>query len=520
MNKRVISLLSLIALLSGCSNKTTLVFVPYEKYMEERQTNIDYEDDYIYQHKDVSPIETVDGNISSLKDLLNKDKSGFIHETIPNKGERKLLVVPIYFTDSDISNQSDKTIYLQNAFFGDTKRTNYDSLTGYYNKTSYGQIKLTGEVAPWFNLGIASNQWTSIASTYHSASSAIVSKAIGWLKENSQIDFSKYDTDNDGYIDGVYAIYDHPQDKNNKDTLFWAYTYYTRENEFEGNSSAPYLNNYSWTSMDVICQKDLKSYTNYLIHETGHLFGLSDYYNTFTGDSYHYQPTGYFDMMDYNIGDHSSFSKYLLNYVSPKVVKDNIKTTIELKPFIESGDCLLIPSSDYHDSPFGEYLLLEYFSPTGLNKYEGSFSYVDKDGNQGIYRYPNHYGVKIYHVNASLGYYVKGFRTQFICRVDDPDAASKIGESKTGIDYIYSNTITDKEAQNNKPVLYHLLESSGNNTFINSVPANNNTLFKTGSDFGISKFTDFTFDNGEKVNFKMSVKEMSTNKVTLEIETK
>ena len=70
MNKRVISLLSLIALLSGCSNKTTLVFIPYEKYMEEIQTNIDYEDDYIYQNKDVSPIETVDGNISSLKDLL------------------------------------------------------------------------------------------------------------------------------------------------------------------------------------------------------------------------------------------------------------------------------------------------------------------------------------------------------------------------------------------------------------------------------------------------------------------
>ena len=61
MNKRVLSLLSLIALLSGCSNKTTLVFVPYEKYMEEKQTNIDYEDDYFYQHKAVSPIKTVDG---------------------------------------------------------------------------------------------------------------------------------------------------------------------------------------------------------------------------------------------------------------------------------------------------------------------------------------------------------------------------------------------------------------------------------------------------------------------------
>ena len=88
--------------------------------------------------------------------------------------------------------------------------------------------------------------------------------------------------------------------------------------------------------------------------------------------------------------------------------------------------------------------MVEYFTPDGLNKFEGSYSYTDKNGNKGIYQYPQHHGIRIYHVNASLGYFVKSALTEtFVCDAFDQDAASKIEGKNVGIDYIYSNTVRD-----------------------------------------------------------------------------
>ena len=486
---------------------------------------VNYEDEHFYRLSETKPISYIGGEINSVHDLLAVNKTGKEKVAIPSKGDQKLLVVPVYFTDSDKSTLDEKTIYIQNAFFGDTSRTEYDSLAGYYNKSSYGQLRISGEVAPWYDLGITSSNWKKLNTTHSTASAIIAARAVDYIKEHNLMDLSGYDLDEDDNIDGVYVIYDHPFDKNNtSDSLYWAFVYYTYPGDNGLNKEAPYLNDYAWTSINAITDvgslKDNKSYTNYLIHECGHLFGLSDYYNVlYTGGSnFHYQPTGSFDMMDYNIGDHSAFSKYLLKWTSPMVLKESQTFTYKLKPFTSSGEYILVPSSTYQDSPYGEYLLIEYFTPTGLNKYSEQFEYITGDGSKVIYRYPQHYGLKVYHVNASLGYYAQSSgRSSALAAVDDPDAEEKIKGKKIAIDYLYDNSVTDQQAESGHPVLYHLLESSGKNTFINAVPANNETLFTVGDDFGISKFMDFKFSNGESPNFKMKVTAISSEYITLEI---
>ena len=525
MNKKYISLLLLPTLLSGCSSAIKLKFVPYSTLVEEQDYMISDEGTYFKREKETSPVIYKNGTVNSLSDYLSDFKSGYKRECIESKGDRKLLVVPISFTDSETygneKKQKEKTIFLQNAFFGENSHTNYYSVAGYYNASSYGQLRITGEVAPWYQSIYSSYEIESMSPPYMTKSSMIVSQAIDFLKKT--MDLSEYDTDNDGEIDGVYAIYDHPYDENDNKDIFWAYTHYTYENEMPGlNTTAPFLNGYSWTSIDAVVQKDNRSNTNYLIHETGHLLGLTDYYNTkyIAGqDDHHYQPTGCFDMMDYNIGDHSSFSKYLFKWSSPMVVKNNIQETIKLHPFTTSGEYLLIPSTKYNNSPFSEYLLIEYFAPNGLNKFTGAYSYTDINGKEGIYRYPQFYGLRIYHVNAKLGYYIKGLTAKCICPIDDENWESKIGTNTVYLDYAYSNTIEDSKVDS-QPVLIHLLESSGKNTFKDGIPANNDTLFRTGDDFGITKFTDFTFSDGSKPNFKLKVKELSTRDITIEISTK
>ena len=517
MKKRLLSFLLIPMLLTGCSSNLKLQFVPLKSYVEAKDLMRNYEDEYLYSKKETTPVTySNDKTINDLRDLLLVNRSGYERKNILPTGERKLLVVPVYFTDSDTSTHEKKTIFIQNAFFGDTSHTNYDSVAGYYNKSSYGQLKLTGEVAPWYNTGKSSKEWANYTHTV--ASNNIACQAIDYLKTHSDIDFSQYDLDDDNNIDGVYIIYDHPQEDNTSNSLFWAYTYYTHPNDDGYNTTEPYLNNYSWTSVETIIQKDNRSYTNYLIHETGHLFGLTDYYNTLSSSktSYHYQPTGCFDMMDYNIGDHSALSKYLLKWSSPLVTKKG-NYTVKLKPLNSSGEYLLVPSSKYNNSPFSEYLLIEYFAPTGLNNYSGTFSYVDKNGNSGIYRYPQHYGLKIYHVNATLGYFVKGNNTNLICTIDDPDWESKTNGKTVGLDYAYTNSLSDSDAEKGSPTFYHLLESSGSNSFIDGVPANNGTLFKVGDDFGITKFVDYKFSNGEAVNFTLKVEKINSKEITLNI---
>jgi hypothetical protein len=203
------------------------------------------------------------------------------------------------------------------------------------------------------------------------------------------------------------------------------------------------------------------------------------------------------------------------------VLKDDVEFTYKLKPFTTSGEYILIPSASYkkNESPFNEYLLVEFFAPIGANKFNGIYSYITKDGEQGIYKYPQFYGLKIYHVNAKIGYFSNGNNTPLLCTVDDENYESIIEGKTVGLDFAYSNTIRDSEV-GKKPVLYHLLESSGKNTFKDSEPANNDTLFREGDDFGITKFVDFTFDDGSKANFKLKVKSISTKGATLEISSK
>ena len=525
MNKRIPFVILLATLLSGCSASLSLKFVPFSDYQTPLETVRDYDDGNLYSKKEVTSVSSKFGPIKDVVDANKHHKNGKVKNLFSSTGDRKLLVVPIYFTDSDTSTLDKKTVFIENAFFGETKRTEYDSVAGYYNKSSYGQLKITGEVAPWYNIGISSSDWTKISGNPSEASSIIAEKAVDWIKENNLInDLSVYDTNQDDNIDGIYVIYDHPfgdGDSDSSKSIFWAYVHFTQKGENGFNNVAPYVNGYAWTSVNAITdageKNDNKSYTNYLIHETGHLLGLNDYYNT-TGAKSFYQPTGLFDMMDYNIGDHSALSKYLLNWSSPLVVKNNTSFTYKLKAFSTTGEFILVPSSTYQDSPFGEYLLIEYFIPTGLNKCNEQFEYVSNDRDVSIYRYPQHYGLKIYHVNAALGYYkIGGGNSKCLARLDDPDYESKIGSENVGIDYVYTNSINNEDAKDGLPVFYHLLESSGQNTFIDGKPANNDTLFSVGDDFGIKTFVDYKFSNGENVNFKLKVKALSSEYATLEI---
>lgn len=121
---------------------------------------------------------------------------------------------------------------------------------------------------------------------------------------------------------------------------------------------------YSWVNYNFLFQnKGRLPDTHVLIHETGHLLGLKDYYSEDEDEQYF--ATAKFDMMDMNIGDHNAFSKMLLDWTTPYVIQK--PTTFKLHSFIKTGECIILTSS-WNQTPMDEYLLLEFYTPTGINK--------------------------------------------------------------------------------------------------------------------------------------------------------
>ncbi|MFA6675583.1 MAG: hypothetical protein WCS49_01745, partial [Bacilli bacterium] len=146
-----------------------------------------------------------------------------------------------------------------------------------------------------------------------------------------------------------------------------------------------------------------------------------------------------------------------------------------------------------YDSPFDEYLLLELYTPTGLNEFDSDYSYT---GNypQG----PSVPGLRLWHVDARLTTYLSGGWNTTL-------------SSNTMANNIYtamSNTYYSESASDYISVLgqsysdYNLLQLIRNSTSANYYPATTLTssnLFKTGSSFSMSNFYR-QFVGGENLN--------------------
>ena len=512
--KKFYSLTLLTLLLSGCNNALTLEFVKYQYIESPLQTYVEEKGDIYYRDDHITTLvveEIEDVNIKTkvyefkeLNDVTRafEDKSYSLRSNDVNNPNgsiiQNLLVVPVYFTDSSVASNAslkeEKKILLENAFFGDEKYTTYQSVASYYNRSSYGHLKLQGEVLDWMSIDQTSTEaYNEGKSSPENYSDKIAEMIVNNLDSDT---FNKYSTNKSGVLDALYIIYDHPYQtdkKNNQDSLFWAYTYHCK--------STPKVSSYSWSSFNFVGEKSLLTHrvdaTTY-IHEVGHLFGLLDYYNKGVYSPY-YQPLGFMDMMDYNLGDHSPFSKYTLNWASPKVLDMGERSSgeITIKDFSSTGDFILVPNKNYNGTPYDRYLLISFFTPKGLNNLKEfpSYEFIDKNGNRGIFTYPNQYGVLVYEVNAKLGYYKSTtIRSQKAeCFVDENP-----GVGDYVISFRYDNELTDNK---DLPV-YHLLERSGENSFFEGKSASNHTLFKFGDNFGIDTFKELSNEFG--INFKIS----------------
>lgn len=331
------------------------------------------------------------------------DQYAYRGHSCPSLGEVNILVLPVTIEGFEETATQGNLAKLDQAFnSSDLER--FESVSSYYEKSSYGQLKMNFTIPDqWFSSGLTPEELQKQAWRDDLGVSRLSLSALDWYKETyPEDDIKKYDSDKDGFVDGIWMIYSAPVMGNDPDkykklypnidiTGFWAYTLsnYVVRDEM-ANLSSPVAKMVCWAGLDFMDgygDGGIDAHT--YIHETGHMLGLKDYYSTY---SPYDCPAGSIDMMDNNIGDHCAFSKFALGWSEPIVVTE--PKTFFLPSFQDTGEFLLISSPSYNNTPFDEYFTLEFLTPTCLNKEESSSPYPD-NGLQGYSKA----GVRISHID-------------------------------------------------------------------------------------------------------------------------
>jgi M6 family metalloprotease-like protein len=448
---------------------------------------------------------------SQFSSLVNVHDLGLSSNThyLPSTGKQKLLVIPIEIKGYESWATSALKTSIQKAFFGDKSETGWESLASFYSASSYGQLSLSGTVSDFYDCGLTTSQIQG--STTNSINDAGVTKvidgAISWYKSSTGSDLTEFDNDEDGNIDGVWFLYacpDYSQDSSLGET-FWAFTSWYGDTP---SLTAPTLDTFGWASTDFIFEgygtTAVDAHT--LIHETGHMMGLEDYYDYNSVAN----PMGRVDMMDNNIIDHNAWSKFNYGWVSPFVVDQ--PGTITLRPSVTSGDCLLLPSSSgWNGTPFDEFLLLEYYTPEGVNEQDSLEGYA---GRPDLYGFSEK-GIRIYHVDARLA----------IKSTSGSSYTDKISATKTSSSYTtfaHSNTASQNLLDSSDRLIQELDCTNKRNFASGKYSADNTTLFKAGDTFTLAEYSasfpkKTTLNDGGDIPYQISIDSLTESGATLTI---
>lgn len=462
--------------------------------------------------------KALDSQVITHNTLKELHENGYPTVTFNSLGNQNLLVIPVNFKNGRTCQSNSKGCArlksdIERSFFGETEATGYESVSSFYYKSSYGYLNIQGLVTDWFDssysLSMLANAYLNddiIDPTY-----LVIREAVAWFKNTYPDLVSSFDQNHDGFIDALWIVHSENYEISNSeyDDLLWAYTYWDLGNSNVGSVKSPTANVYSWASIEFMYDGGYKlPDAHTYIHETGHLLGLDDYYSYDQDDA----PCGAIDMMDANIIDHNPFSKLLLGWVEPRIVQK--EQEYQLAPFENEGDFLIIPSGQFNGSPFDEYLIIEYYTPTNLNALDSKAPYL---GN-GIKGYSKP-GIRVFHVDSRLGlfrynYALNGYL--FSGYTENIEVDSRYLTYYTNI--AHSNTLSESI---DRCKLLTLMESSGRYTLNRGDGcASDDSLFYKLDNFGKTVYRDFTFNDGQKLLFDFVITDINDDYATLNVSNK
>lgn len=304
-------------------------------------------------------------------------------------GEAAMLTIQVEFQDVKFQDgiYSEKQLLAMidgengNTEFPDVNLKQYESLQAYYKRSSYGKLtistagKSTAEKVYSYTLSKKREDYAG-----EDGEDALIKEVLDGL--NHVIDYRDYDVDDDGYIDGICINF--AGQNEGRDSTWWSHVRWYRGWSKEESNSKEQEND-TWDGVKVADymffhtqlegesnQVNILDYEGHrtLIHETGHMLGLDDYYN-FENGSNGIQTE---DMMCYNEGDHNGFSKWLLGWIDEEqilwITKEDVDENgmhVRLTPISTENPsvtdkliAVIAPEKEEANAMYSEYFVVEY----------------------------------------------------------------------------------------------------------------------------------------------------------------
>ena len=435
-------------------------------------------------------------------------------DNIISEGKAKLLCVPVEFTDypfygaanSPYSSKAEMQEDFNIAFNGEPEDTGYwESLSSFYKKSSYGKFDLNVDLCDVYQTNLTADAFAQADANYHDESGMLVQagKVIETLQSiverlrSSKGDafLKQYDNDQDGWIDGIIMMYSCPDFKSDSvirridpsGMTYWAFAYWAALEL--GEPSTPTANLFFWSSYNFLHEaaKKPKVDCHTIIHEFGHMLGLDDYYPSGTSN---WNAAGGLCMMDENILDHDMFSKTALGWTEPYVVTGKKNITLTIKPSQTSGDCIIVPAGDsWNQTAFSEYLILDLYTPYGLNEKDSTYSYSSRTLG---YNIP---GVRLYHVDARVASYSNYPSPTWTYYLKD----SLQNPQRLSYQVAASNCYKGTGRCDDSFSLLSIVDAANVKNFRRGAMADNDCLFQSGDVFTFQKYRSY-FPNGDRWN--------------------
>lgn len=255
-------------------------------------------------------------------------KKGFLKSTsapqkaFPTSGSRRLLAILVNFSDVTMKRSRDEFNNLFNQK-GYSANGATGSVADFFSDNSFGKMSLAVDVVGPYTVSKSMSYYGGNNSDDQDTHpDEMVSEAVAMA--NADIDFSQYDNDKDGVVDGVYVIFaGYGEEAGAPANAIWSHAWEIPSATLDGvrvssYSCSPELMynaednpNANITTIGVIC------------HEFSHVCGLPDYYDTDYEKSGGESPAlGKFDPMSSgswnNYGNtppfHNSYSRAILGW--------------------------------------------------------------------------------------------------------------------------------------------------------------------------------------------------------------
>lgn len=242
----------------------------------------------------------------------------------------------------------------------------YGSMQEFYEEISYDQFTINGDVAGWYTSNNNHFYYGYNDGDNWGASAELVQEAV--QAATAFVDFSKYDNDGDGEVDGLQIVHSGPGAETGATEYPWSHRWYISAAglspvyddgvKIDGYTMQPEL--HSGTEMvriGVFC------------HEYGHALGLPDLYDT-DGGSIGIGSWGLMSGGSWNGGGRSpaqmcAWSKYQLDWLTPVNITEDIDS-------LSLTDAALSPNAYrvWTEGILGsQFFLVEYRGQGGFDQF-------------------------------------------------------------------------------------------------------------------------------------------------------